>query len=580
MINPPEIDTRVGLITGRKAEPLVFVPTATNSPSLWEASGLPAGLAIDSSTGKITGKPTERGTFGVAIQASNFYTREFSVNTSTDVLTSSGGNYADGDIVTVSGSLPAPLSASTEYEVRDSTGSTFKLAAGAGGDAINITSTGSGTLTISRKQTDEITIIIPIADSESIDPDGVADEMIVDLTTRQVTVVGMEGVTVGPPSKAEDQKAVFAAKLGDVYPINVALSRNGVPRDITASAMSIVLKEFEPESQIVLTDATHLVKSGSGSDTRHEILLDLEEPSSALLAALDAVEDDQGTAQDLLAELRYELVGQTNEYTGSESAEIELDGTNGAIYMIDFTNLPKVLDEAIVYTFVANLSVPSNSGQQNVQLTVTCPITWNGSTYSAGSITGGTAGEGALDIVDFHWRSELLIESIAADADGVEIEVSVDSAEIASATITVPVSNFQTTTTWSISGNSLTSAIGAETEPLYLDGSGGMHSITIDDGDNAAALKSKINSYGAPYTANEIYDVYLDETNQQIVFGLHLNSTLSQLGTDFTSDHSAVSTNNPTVESTLNVTAAGDGTDAIYKKSSQTFYMLIERDLH
>jgi hypothetical protein len=46
--------------------------------------------------------------------------------------------------------LPSPLNDTTIYYVRDSTGSTFKLATSSGGSAINLTTAGSGDLYIYR----------------------------------------------------------------------------------------------------------------------------------------------------------------------------------------------------------------------------------------------------------------------------------------------------------------------------------------------------------------------------------------------------------------------------------------------
>lgn len=67
-----------------------------------------------------------------------------------DVITSAGHNLSDGDTIWVSnsgGALPAGLTASTTYFVRDRTTDTFKVSLTLGGAAVDITDTGSGTHT-------------------------------------------------------------------------------------------------------------------------------------------------------------------------------------------------------------------------------------------------------------------------------------------------------------------------------------------------------------------------------------------------------------------------------------------------
>lgn len=77
----------------------------------------------------------------------------FTVDTSTDIVTSASHGLSDGAIVHVASTttLPTGLSANTVYYVISATSSTFKLSLTSGGGAIDISSTGSGTHSVYNK---------------------------------------------------------------------------------------------------------------------------------------------------------------------------------------------------------------------------------------------------------------------------------------------------------------------------------------------------------------------------------------------------------------------------------------------
>lgn len=72
------------------------------------------------------------------------------IDTGTDTLTSNSHGLADGTAVKIyaTTTIPAGLSATRIYYVRDTATNTFKLATSAGGTAVDITSAGSGTITV------------------------------------------------------------------------------------------------------------------------------------------------------------------------------------------------------------------------------------------------------------------------------------------------------------------------------------------------------------------------------------------------------------------------------------------------
>ena len=87
----------------------------------------------------------------VTINYDTGYVVPFTVNTTSDVFTSTARTFTDADIVRVhnsggsDGALPAELAEKTDYHIRDVSGATFKLSAAAGGAAIDITAAGTGT---------------------------------------------------------------------------------------------------------------------------------------------------------------------------------------------------------------------------------------------------------------------------------------------------------------------------------------------------------------------------------------------------------------------------------------------------
>jgi subtilisin family serine protease/PKD repeat protein len=73
LINPPNAPEITSGLTasGRVGEVFSFQITATNNPTGFAASGLPAGLAVNATSGLVSGVPTASGNFAVLVRANN-----------------------------------------------------------------------------------------------------------------------------------------------------------------------------------------------------------------------------------------------------------------------------------------------------------------------------------------------------------------------------------------------------------------------------------------------------------------------------------------------------------------------------
>jgi hypothetical protein len=72
-VNAPPVITSALAASGQQGRSFSYAITADNSPQVFGASGLPAGLSVATNTGAITGTPQATGTFPVTITALNAF---------------------------------------------------------------------------------------------------------------------------------------------------------------------------------------------------------------------------------------------------------------------------------------------------------------------------------------------------------------------------------------------------------------------------------------------------------------------------------------------------------------------------
>lgn len=218
----PVISAITSILAYRMGEWWNYQPAATNSPTSWAATGLPEGMAINATTGKISGAATEPGVFDVVLSATN----------------------AD----------PA-----------------------------------TGTL------------IFPIAIEAAQLSLGAAIDLEMDLGSGEVANPSMKG-----DLKSEDGlPVVLFGKLEDKLLIAAGFLKDASLQPLALARVDIAIKEYEPESLLVITDGTFEVL-GEWDTTRFQFMLHLD--PTKLRAVLSSYEDDRDTYVDVVAELRYRLL--------------------------------------------------------------------------------------------------------------------------------------------------------------------------------------------------------------------------------------------------------------------------------
>jgi hypothetical protein len=151
------------LVTTPVNAPLSFTITATNGPTSFSALGLPSGLALDGTSGQISGTPTTPEVVRVAITATNTYGTSLPLNL---ILT-----IGDFSAITSGTSLTSPAGSAFSYTLAASNSpSTFTLAGLPAGLAFNSTTgvvsgspTTVGTYTLTASATNALGIGAPTA---------------------------------------------------------------------------------------------------------------------------------------------------------------------------------------------------------------------------------------------------------------------------------------------------------------------------------------------------------------------------------------------------------------------------------
>ena len=199
----PVISTTTSVLGYRQWQAWEYQPFATNSPTSWACPNLPAGLSIDTSTGKISGAASVNGVFICGLTATN------SDGTSTPLVLTIGIDAASAALT------------SSGYEVKINVVTR---------QAEFIAATGGTTQTVQKTVTD---------------------------SSSNTTTTGSQTVGSSAPN--------LFAKEDDSLLLWLSFQKDGTNLDLAIQSLVISLKEFQPDVRLVLGDTWKKFGSGTGA---------------------------------------------------------------------------------------------------------------------------------------------------------------------------------------------------------------------------------------------------------------------------------------------------------------------------
>lgn len=235
----PVISASSSILGFRRNEAFEFQPAATNTPTSWAAVGLPTGVSINSSTGKISGSAATAGVYVVTVSATN----------------------AD------------PATGTREF-------------------VIGIASEAAAT----------------VASAD------VSCEWDFDVVTRELSVLASADSSA---STAGVVASLAHWKKDDIFLLRLRFRKNGVVVDPDPTALTLTLKELDPDPSIALSAAFER-SVATGESAYFDLLVDLS--GASVQAALSNYEEDAGTT--FLANVEIQMEAEITFASATETIRL------------------------------------------------------------------------------------------------------------------------------------------------------------------------------------------------------------------------------------------------------------------
>ncbi len=359
---PPSLPVITGTLTATGAVGVAFNynVVASNSPTLYKASGLPSGLAINSSSGVISGVPTKSGTSSVTLTATNAAGSGtailvLTVNPSTPVITSATtGNIVAGVLFSYS------LTASNVPTTYGATGLPIGLYFNSSKAVISGSVAAPGTYTINLS-----------AQNAAGAGTGVLTLTVSSSTATQVPVIssaksgsGTAGVPFSYTITATNDPTIYHA--------------TGLPSGLSISPSTGIISGSPATAgnSVVTISATNAVGTGSASLT-----LTVGLPGPPVISSAATATGKMGSA------FSYTIAASNNSASFNATglpAGLSLNNTTGII-----SGTPTVVGSSpVTSTVTLTATNPGGSGTKSLSLTINPPTP----AISSASKASGTVG--------------------------------------------------------------------------------------------------------------------------------------------------------------------------------------------
>jgi hypothetical protein len=283
--------------------------------------------------------------------------------------------------------------------------------------------------------------------------------------------------------------------------------QDGVLQDLDVTRVEVVIREFESDPGYVVGELD-IAETGT-STTRRFVTTVFLDPDQ-FDAILSGYEGDAATLATMYLGVRLELPDDDREYSGTDSETIPtLTQSDSDVDTMTVT-IGAERTSSTLYDVAVNLVCPTDTGL-NVSLVQRIALTYSGSAYVLGTVTGTDIGTGnATDSRD--WDTTLEITSLTATSTGISVETTVtttaQSSTVDSVVCVLEGSFFSFTT----DGTTITHGTSFNVE--FNDGTSTIigSAVTISNGDTESDVLAAIETATGEEVTSVVFDSGVSDT--------------------------------------------------------------------